>query len=94
MNFHQPIKNIANFYAGKLQDSTIPKLLDKQTLESESEAKHVLEFCEKMFDLAVNFEKQGEKVLGEPAIVYDVEKVYSVLNDFVSEQGYDYLIED
>ncbi len=94
MNFHQPIKNIANFYADKLQDRTIPTLLDKQILENESEAKHILEFCEKMFDLAIDFEKQGEMVLGEPAIVYDVEKVYSVLNDFVSEQGYDYLIED
>lgn len=94
MDFHQPIKKIANFYADKLHDKTIPKLLDKQTLESESEAKHILEFCEKMFDLAMSFEKQEEMVLGEPAIVYDVEQVYSVFNDFVSEQGYDHLIED
>lgn len=94
MNFHQPILDLANFYATELNDSEVLEALTKNTINSESSAKHILSFCDEMFDLAVKYEQERVMVLGSEAKAYDVEKVYSVLNDWVSEQGYDYLIED
>ncbi|WP_020405082.1 hypothetical protein [Hahella ganghwensis] len=94
MNIHEPIKNLITCYAGKLGDGQMLRIMEKLSLDSEPEAQHVLEFCEKMFDLALEMEERKEVILGEPAQAYDAEKAYSVLNDFVSDQGFDYLIED
>ncbi len=87
MNFHQPILDPANFYASELNDTETLEVLAKNTISSESSAKHILSFCEEMFDLAVKYENEKVMVLGSEAKVYDVEKVYSVFNDWVSEQA-------
>lgn len=94
LKIHKPIIEIINFYASELNDQLIKVIIESQEIKSETEAIHVLEFCNKMFDLAINYEKENKLVLGEPAKVYDAEKTYSVLNDFVADQGFDHLIED
>lgn len=94
MNMHKPIIDLVEFYANELKNEAVLNIIRSQKIENEVQASGVLEFCEEMFDLAIKYESENRQVLGGPAKVYDVEKVYSVLNDLVSEQGFDYLIED
>ncbi len=94
INIHNPVKELIQFYAEELGDKTIIKVLEAGHITNESEANCILNFCDSMFDLAVKYESENKSVLGEPAKIYDVEKAYSVLNDIVSEEGFDYLIKD
>jgi len=94
VNIHQPIKELVYFYSARLGDQRTPRIVDAQRVDTEDDAKHVLSFCEKMFELSMRLEYEKVIVCGRPAKTYDVEKVYSILSDLVSASGFDYLIED
>lgn len=86
--------DLIRFYAAELADPRTPDIVSRMKIASESEASHVLAFCEGMFDLAMKFQKEGRAGPGGPVVVYDAEKLHSLLNDLVSEQGFDHLIAD
>lgn len=86
--------DLIRFYAAELADPRTADIVSGMKIASDEEARQVLEFCERMFDLSMQFEKEGRVAPGGPVKVYDAEKLHALLNDFVSEQGFDHLIAD
>jgi len=94
MRIHQPIKDLVHFYAERLDDQLTPRIVDAESITTEEDARHVLDFCENMFELAMRLEHERVLFSGQPVKAYDAEKAHSVLSDLVSESGFEYLIED
>lgn len=94
MTLHEPVKKLAKFYAGRLGDLRAAGIVDAGVVQDEEEARHLLEFCDRMFDLAMKLHEDRELVFNEPVQLYDVEKSCIVLHSLVSSSGFDHLIEE
>ena len=86
--------DLIRFYAAEMADPRTPDIVSQMKIASEADARHVLAFCERMFDLAMRFQREARVGPGGPVMVYDAEKLHSLLSDLVAEQGFDHLLAD
>ncbi len=92
-NIHQPIKDIMSYYASNLKNKNILVILEKESIDSEQEAKEVLTFLDLMSDKIVADSKDNVVVLQQQIHTTDAEKVCDVIEDYIAELGYEYLME-
>lgn len=92
-NIHQPIKDIMFYYASHPEDSTILAILKKESIDSEQEAKDVLTFLNLMYNKIAEDAKNNVVVLKQPIHTIDAEKICDVMEDYIEDQGYEYLVE-
>ena len=84
--FNTAVMAIAERFGARLNRADVVDVVKRGRIGTREEAKAILEFSEAMHDLAV-----AEKGT-EPEALYDVEKVYTILDDFVEDEGYGDLI--
>ncbi|TMO00088.1 hypothetical protein [Pseudoalteromonas sp. S558] len=92
-NIHQPIKDIMSYYASSLENKNVLAILEKQSIDSEQEAKEVITFLDLMSDKIAEDSKANVVVLQQPIHTTDAEKICDVLEDYIEELGYEHLIE-
>lgn len=91
--FNQGIIDIIGAYADKLHLDNVKAIITRNTIESDQEALLLVDFSEQMIDLASKYQLDGHNILGSPAMVYDAEKSYLALHEFISSQGYEKYID-
>lgn len=88
-------KSLIQFYSNKLNNIKIQQILKKDSIETESEAKEMLEFLDKMGDCVVVDEKNGVSVIDNETVhISDVIEIFSAFHDYIEELGYGHLIDD
>ena len=93
-NFPEPIKKLLNHYARAIDDHLVCDILTKGTITSESEAKGMLDFLDKMSSQIAKDAKSGVVVLRQVVHTHDAEKVCMDVESYLVELGYDDLIND
>ncbi|MET1257593.1 hypothetical protein [Aliikangiella maris] len=91
-NIHQPIKDIMSYYASNLENKSVLEILEKQSIDSEQEAKEVIAFLNLMSDKIAEDSKDNIVVLQQPIHTTDAEKICDVIEDYIEELGYEHLI--
>jgi len=91
-NIHQPIKDIMSYYATKLENKNVQVVLKNESISSEQEAKDVLLFIDLMCKKIAEDEKKNVIVLHQSIRTTDAEKICDVIEDYIEELGYEYLI--
>ena len=92
-NIHQPIKDIMKHYAAELEDEKILSVLQKESIDSESEAKDVLVFLDSMCKRIAIDAKRNVIILHQPVHTTDAEKICNVIEDYIEDLGYGHLLE-
>lgn len=92
-NIHQPIKDIMSHYASNPENINVLAVLEKESIDSEQEAKAVLAFLDLMSDKIAEDAKSNVVVLQQPIHTTDAEKICDVIEDYIEELGYEHLIE-
>ena len=92
-NIHQPIKDIMRHYATELKDEKILSVLQKESIDSESEAKDVLVFLDSMCKKIAIDAKENVIILHQPVHTTDAEKICNVIEDYIEDLGYGHLLE-
>lgn len=92
-NIHKPIIDFMSYYAEKLNDESVLSVLNKQSIESEVEAKNVLNFLSNLCDHVSDDSKNNVVVLNQAVCTSDTEKVCDVIEDYIEEIGYEHLVD-
>jgi len=87
------VKKYILYYMKEL-DSKLESLISEEKLSSEEEAKKLLSFIELMCNQSAIDMKDKKEVLGHPANTHEAEKAAMVIQDFVEDCGFEYLIDD
>ncbi|QFT53278.1 hypothetical protein [Microbulbifer sp. THAF38] len=88
-NIHQPIKDIMSYYAQKLSNQKVLNILQKDSIESEDEAKDILLFLDSMCTEIAQDAQNNVVVLRQPIKTSDAEKICDVIEDYIEEIGYE-----
>ena len=89
------IVKFMSHYAAKAGASGVQAILEKRAVESDSEAQAVLDFLEVMYRRVAEDAERGVMVFPNQVVaIYDAEKVYSLVESWLEEQGYGHLISD
>lgn len=92
-NIHQPIKDLMRHYAEELHDEKVLSVLRKESIDSESEAKDILDFLDSMCKKIATDAKNNVVILRQPIHTTDAEKICSIIEDQIEELGYGHLFE-
>lgn len=87
------IKKYILYYVEEL-DIKIGDIISHEKISSEQEAKDLLAFIDSMCTQSAIDMKEKKIVLDHPANTYDAEKAAMIIQDFVEDSGFDYLIND
>jgi len=90
-NIHQPIIEIMAYYAKELDNKKVQEILQKESIDTELEAKEILNFLDSMCEQVAVDSKSNIVVLRQPIHTTDAEKVCDVMEDFIEELGYGHL---
>jgi len=80
-------------YAKELK-SKAGQSLSKEKISTEQEAKDLLSFVDAMCDQSALDMKEKKIVLGHPANTYEAEKASMIIQNFIEDSGFDYLLDD
>lgn len=92
-NIYQPIKDIMKHYAVELGDDNVLSVLDKESIDSESEAKNILVFLDSMCNRIAIDAKKNVVILHQPVHTTDAEKICDIIEDHIEDLGYGHLLE-
>ncbi len=87
-NIHKPIKQLMTHYASLLKREKILLILEKESIDSELEAKYLLGFLDELCEKVIEDAKANVIVLNQPIHTTDAEKICSVIEDYVEQAGY------
>ena len=93
-NFHPPIIEFMNHYAAVTESATVQGILDKRSVDSEAEARAMLEFLDLMCSRVAEDTKRGVVVGNQRVVTSDAEKVCEAVESYLEELGYDDLMSD
>lgn len=79
-------------YARELKNDSIVAVLQKGAVETEEEAKVLLDFLESMCDRVKLDSKSNVVVLRQPVHTTDAEKVCNVVCDYIEGLGFGHLV--
>ena len=82
------------YYAKKLGAVEVQKILGKESIDSEHEAKSILNFLDQMCPKVAEDAANGVVVLNQVVHTTDAEKVCNVIEDYIEEAGYGNLLDD
>jgi len=86
------VKKYILHYINRL-DSKLESIISEEKISSEQEAKELLAFVDLMCNQSALDMKDKKEVLGHPANTYEAEKAAMVIQDFVEDSGFEYLID-
>lgn len=93
-DIHAPILQIMRHYANVLDDQETLHILEKLTVDQESEARALLAFLDRMCDRMKPDIQAGMHLLAEPLASSDAEKICMTVQDYLEDKGYGYLVSD
>jgi len=92
-NIHQSILDFVLYYAQKLKNEVVLSVLTKQKIDNEAEARAVLLFLNDMSNRVIIDVKHDVVVLNRKVQTSDAEKVCNVVEGYIEDSGYAYLVE-
>ncbi len=87
------IKDYILYYSKELMPS-MEVIFSQDKIATEKEAKDCLQFIELMCDQCIIDVKENKTILDSPASSHHAEKATMVIEDFIEDSGFDYLIDN